>query len=177
MGIATRVAQGRLEVAVVGIDRSDSEIRADPALVFRVDPNEDFPQQVRAAVNAVRPLLSRGVDVVVIASFDYTPTQRITHWVKHRLRAEGALAAMAREHSSHVRILTGREMAAVMGCSKAELVALASETFPEVNEDAAMASLTAEVLISEEEDRAEIVDFRQNSPNDSNSGDRFNTPG
>ncbi len=136
-------------MAVVGIDRSGGEIKADPELTFRVDANEDFPQQVRAAVNAVRPLVANGVDVVVVASFDYRNSQRIQDWVKIRLRAEGALAAMAREYSGHVEIMRGRDMGVAMGSSKDDLAELASQTLPEHEESAVMAALTAEGLASE----------------------------
>lgn len=149
LGITTKVAQGRLEVSVVGIVRNGGEIAADPDLTFRVDANEDFPQQIRAAVNAVRPLLVRGVGVVVIATFDYRNSERIRDWVKIRLRAEGALAAMAREYSGHVRIMSGREMGIVMGSSKEELAELASQVLPGHEESAVMAALTAEDLASE----------------------------
>lgn len=148
LGIAPRVVSGRLQVAVVGLDRSDGvEVVAN--FTYRVDANEDFPQQVRSLVHAVHPFLTGGVDVVVISSFDYRSSQRIENWVKLRLRAEGALAVMAREHSGHVRIMNGREMATVLNCSKADLIQMATDAVPDLDADAVMAAWTAEALAVE----------------------------
>jgi hypothetical protein len=149
LGISPRVAGGRVEVAAVGIDRSAGNASANPDLVFRVDPNEDEAQQLRALTNAVRPLVANGVDAVVIGTFDYRQNQRIADWMKQRLRAEGALAAMAREHSGVVEVFTGREMALVHGLSKDELQEMATGVLPDRETGAVMAALTAEALLAQ----------------------------
>lgn len=148
LGISTRVTGGRVEVSALGLERSTGDVSANPNLVFRVDPNEDEAQQLRAMTNGVRPLVANGVDAVVIGTFDYRQNQRIADWVKQRLRAEGALAAMAREHSGVVEVFTGREMALVHGLTKDELQDMAKDLLPEHDTGAVMAALTAESLLT-----------------------------
>lgn len=115
-------------------------------LHYRVDANDSQPAHMKSVGAAIGSLIPPDTVSIVIATFDYTAASRIKDWHKVRLRAEGAIAAVAEDCVSGTVILTGREMAAIAGETKDELEARARRLLSGSDPSAVSAALVAEVL-------------------------------